>query len=187
MTLDEIKIYIKSHEIHDAVKYFLFRDVIPAISSKNRYDEYKYIVANDHPKASSILIGGSGNWGFSFNPKKLYRPFCDESDIDLVVVSEHYFHDLWEKMRRFHRENWYRIGKENQLSLRRNGENVYSGFITPKWVNDCTFKYRIEYQEKVNNYSNDIVGYKEVNLMYFKNEIELIDYYVRSFRIVRKD
>ena len=131
------------------------------------------------------MIGGSGNWGFSFNPYKKFRPFCDASDIDLVVVSMKDFLESWNHLRNYHRNNWYRIGIQNRRELRRNGENVYSGFITLKWIQDPTNHARIEYEEKVNAYSNETVGYRKVNLMYFKNEVELVDYYIRSFRIVK--
>lgn len=186
MILDEVIAYIKTHEIYEAVKYFLFQENIPAINGREEYERYKSIVKIDHPKADNILIGGSGNWGYSFNPIKFLRPFCDDSDIDLIVVSSNYFNYSWEKLRKYHRNNWYRIGRDNQLSLRRKGENVYSGFVSLKWIIDIYNPERIEYEEMVNNYSNSIVKYKKVNLMYFKNEVELIDYYIRSFRLVRE-
>lgn len=72
------------------------------------------------------------------------------------------------------------------MELRRNGENVYSGFISLKWISDYKVPDRIDYEEMVDSYSNKIVNYKKVNLMYFRNETELVDYYIRSFRIVRE-
>ncbi len=185
MTLDAIRAYINTHDIKEAVEYFLFRESIPAIPVPEEYEKYRKHVGVDHPKAKRVLIGGSGNWGFSFNPTKLYRPFGDMSDIDLVVVSASDFLNSWNNMREYHRKNWHLIGFENQNALRRSGENVYSGFITPKWIPDIKSPFRIKYEEMVNSYSNHLVGYKEVNLMYFRNDTELVDYYTRSFRIVR--
>lgn len=186
MTVEQIKDYIKSHDIHDAVKYFLYQNTVPAINGISEYERYKELVKIDHPRAENVLIGGSGNWGYSFNPRKLFRPFCSESDIDLIVVSSSDFIRAWNSLRKYHRENWYRIGSHNQMELRRNGENVYSGFISLKWISDYKVPDRIDYEEMVDSYSNKIVNYKKVNLMYFRNETELVDYYIRSFRIVRE-
>ncbi len=186
MNLEEIKQHIKSHRVEESVEYFLYRDVIPVFNNGHEYEQYKQLVKQAHPDADLIIIGGSGNWGYSFNPTKLFRPFSQDSDIDLVIVSKNDFLHSWEKLRKYHRENWYRIGPANQSALRRSGENVYSGFVTLKWIPDMFSPHRIEYEELVNGYSIKPVGFRDVNLMYFKNRVELVDYYKRSFLLVRR-
>ena len=39
---------------------------------------------------------GSGKLGFSIVPKKRYRPFSIDSDIDLAIVSHKLFDSIWE-------------------------------------------------------------------------------------------
>ncbi|HEU0301634.1 MAG TPA: hypothetical protein VFR37_19420 [Longimicrobium sp.] len=46
-----------------------------------------------HP--ANVLIVGSAKLGFSIAPKKRYRYFNDRSDIDVVVVSEQLFDEIW--------------------------------------------------------------------------------------------
>ena len=46
-----------------------------------------------HP--SNIIIVGSAKLGFSVAPKKRYQHFHDNSDIDVVVVSEPLFDQIW--------------------------------------------------------------------------------------------
>jgi hypothetical protein len=45
--------------------------------------------------AGDIRIVGSGRHGFSMKPRANFRPFSDESDIDVVVVNEKIFDQVW--------------------------------------------------------------------------------------------
>ncbi len=186
MHLEEIKNYIHTHQPTESVKHFLYRDTISVFDNAVDYGQYKDMVKEAHPSADLVIIGGSGNWGYSFNPHKLFKPFSENSDIDLVVVSEKDFLYSWEKIRHYHRSNWYSIRYSDRSILRRNGENIYSGFVTLKWLPDVYSPDRIEYEERVNAYSNKSVGFRKVSMMYFKNRVELIDYYLRSFLLVRR-
>ncbi len=46
-----------------------------------------------HP--SEVLVVGSSKLGFSIAQNKRYRHFCDESDIDIAIVSERLFDNIW--------------------------------------------------------------------------------------------
>jgi len=46
-----------------------------------------------HP--NEVVVVGSGKLGFSIVPTKRYRPLCDESDIDVAIVSPTLFDELW--------------------------------------------------------------------------------------------
>lgn len=124
---------------------------------------------------------GSGNWAYSLNPKKNFSLYSEQSDIDVVVICEKTFNRTWDALRTYHRTNYYLLSTPEKERLRRNGENVYSGFITPKWIPDKKAKLRFEYEVNTNKYSDENVQYREVNMMYFKNINEVIDYYVRGF------
>jgi hypothetical protein len=47
----------------------------------------------------NIAIIGSGGIGFSLNPHKDFKPFSETSDIDVAVISEHYFALSWRALR----------------------------------------------------------------------------------------
>lgn len=43
----------------------------------------------------SIIFVGSSSTGFSLSPKKNYKEFDDSSDIDIAIISYHYFNIAW--------------------------------------------------------------------------------------------
>ena len=47
----------------------------------------------------SIIFVGSSCTGFSLNPDKGFKVFDEESDIDIAVISHHYFNIAWHWMR----------------------------------------------------------------------------------------
>jgi predicted nucleotidyltransferase len=47
----------------------------------------------------AITITGSAATGFSLSPHKNFRAFDDESDVDIAVVSHHYFDISWHYLR----------------------------------------------------------------------------------------
>lgn len=184
---EEFKKIISSSEPETIVTECLYRDYIYAIPSAADYRSYLDIIAEDYPRAVHIAIMGSANWCFSLNPEKNFRPFCEDSDIDIVIVCRDSFEKTWDELRIYHRNNYYSLNSQAREKLKRNGENVYSGFITPKWISDKRSPIRFSYEINTNKYSNTYVRYRKVNMMFFKNITEAIDYYVRGFRLARKN
>ena len=160
-------------------------DMVHAFSSANEYSEYIELILKDYPKSAKAVITGSGNWCYSLNPKKNFSKFHKGSDIDVSIVSEEYFTRTWEELRLYHRENFYLIEKSKKEALNRNGQNVYAGFVTPKWIPNKKSKTRFQYEINVNKYSNKQVGFRTVNMMFFRNSTELVDYYIRGIRIAQ--
>jgi hypothetical protein len=183
MSLEDFKKIITSGDIKSIVEECLNRDIVHAIPTKSEYANYINTIKLDHSSASHIAIMGSGNWCYSLNPDKKFRAFHKGSDIDIVIICEESFHQTWSDLREHHRKEYYFLSFEQKSKLKRNGENVYSGFVTPKWITDKASKALFEHELRCNNYSNKIVGYRKVNMMYFKNKIETVDYYTRGFRL----
>lgn len=44
----------------------------------------------------NVAIVGSAKTGYSLTPGRDYSPFSDKSDLDLVIVSDNLFRELWE-------------------------------------------------------------------------------------------
>lgn len=85
-SLSTVKV-IRKHIIHGGCF------VLPQYS----YFDLKSEVADHfemHP--NDVLVVGSAKLGFSIAPKKRYREFHDESDIDVVLVSPLLFDKVWE-------------------------------------------------------------------------------------------
>ncbi len=62
---------------------------------------------NIHPK--NFCIVGSGKIGFSLNPKKYGKEFDNYSDIDIVLISDELFHQLWLKLIYFKKNSMYKL------------------------------------------------------------------------------
>ncbi|MCG8669071.1 MAG: hypothetical protein MI867_06625, partial [Pseudomonadales bacterium] len=166
---------------------WLFKEETSIFERKEDYSSYIELIRRDYPEVEEILIAGSGNWGFSLNPKKRFSPFGKSSDVDVVIISEAYFNDVWKELRTYHRKNYYLLRWEDKQALNRNGQNVYSGFVSPKWIPDRTSVTRFSYELNTNNYSNKDVSFRKVNMLFFKNKEETIDYYTRGFRIAKSE
>ncbi|MFA5241054.1 MAG: hypothetical protein WC029_01845 [Sulfuricella sp.] len=76
-----------------------------------------------HP--NEVLVVGSAKLGFSIAPSKRYRPFCDESDIDVVIVSDSLFSRIWRAVHDYenHGGYWER-GREFK-------DYLFQGWIRP--------------------------------------------------------
>ena len=132
-----------------------------------------------------VAVMGSGNWRYSLNPDKGFREFCKTSDVDVAIVSSELFTELWEEMRMHHRKHFYALSFNEKKRLRRSGENVYCGFISPTWIPNRDRQKSYEYQRMLNSLSDKAVQFLKVKMMFFKNEVEAVDYYARGFQIAK--
>lgn len=73
----------------------------------------------------NVAIVGSAKTGYSLTPGRNYSPFSDESDLDLVIVSECLFSELWENYLNFATSS---TGK----SYANVAKNVFRHFISIK-------------------------------------------------------
>ena len=96
------------------------------ILSPHEYFNLRSEVANCfelHP--NQVLVVGSAKLGFSIVPDKPYRPFCDESDIDVALVSSTLFDKIWEDVYRYKDEVGY------WPQLRDFSRYLFRGWIRP--------------------------------------------------------
>lgn len=185
MSIDNFKRIILALDPEDLVEECLFRKFTHVIPQETDYSDYIGLISSDYSCAEHIAIMGSGNWGYSLNPVKSLQPFGEESDIDVVIICYQSFLETWNELRLYHRNNYYLLSSDQKARLKRNGENVYSGFVSPKWIANRKSPVRYAYDINSNKYANAFVKYRSVNMMYFKNEVEAIDYYVRGFRLAK--
>jgi hypothetical protein len=165
---------------------FLASDRVCLFTEDRQYTEFRTRVSGLIPAVEQVAIVGSGNWRYSLNPDKNFREFCAQSDVDVAIVSAARFHEFWEEMRMHHRKHFYALPQSERERVRRNGENVYSGFISPMWIpyRDRTKDYA--YRRLVNSLSDRNVQFLKVKMLFFKSETEAIDYYARGFRAAKK-
>jgi hypothetical protein len=67
------------------------------LSPQQHLEIREEISANFNVEFQDVIIVGSGKLGFSIKPSKRYMAFCDESDIDVAIVSTKLFEKVWEE------------------------------------------------------------------------------------------
>lgn len=103
---------MNSHELQEALKTrgskFVYNNVLlneDVYLLRERYQADAPRIYHDIKMATSdaldvpvknVAIVGSAKTGYSLTPGRDYSPFNDESDLDLVVVSDILFRELWE-------------------------------------------------------------------------------------------
>ena len=96
------------------------------ILSQHKYFDLRSEIAEHfqlHP--NEVLVVGSAKLGFSLAPDKLYRPFCDESDIDVVIVSSRLFDEIWKTVFSYSDEGGY-WPEQKEFT-----EYLFQGWIRP--------------------------------------------------------
>lgn len=77
-----------------------------------------------------VCLVGSGRVGFSLNRDHLLRPFCSESDLDLVIVSSPVFDECWKELHA-RAEEFSTSDHDESRRFRKTKENVFNGYLRP--------------------------------------------------------
>ena len=123
--IDVFKRDLASYDAIDiARRHIIFGEC--AVMSPDDYFRLRTTIARKfdiHP--NNVLIVGSAKLGFSIAPHKRYRAFCDESDLDVVIISERFFDLVWIDLHRYFTEGGY---WEHSDEFR---EYLFRGWIRP--------------------------------------------------------
>ena len=149
-----------------------------------KLDLFKKIVsANLDISFNNVLIVGSGKIGFSLSPThKLLRKFDGdenkESDIDVAIISEKYFQELWNVFRKEYCRRYIRPYNEIASS-------VFRGFINEDVLSEVPEIRRV-WQEKVNGANlilkNDIPIRHQINYRIYRSWEDLQEYHINGVR-----
>lgn len=94
-------------------------DRIPFVFEDNleSYIEWKEDLANELGIDSKAMIFvGSSGCGFSLNPRKNYKDFDNESDIDIAMISQFYFDTAWHHLRNLGTKR-YSLNPRQQIAV----------------------------------------------------------------------
>jgi hypothetical protein len=187
MTLNQFKDLVAGNDPDTLAGALMIQPTVCALPDPASYNAFKARVSAALPESEEAFVVGSGNWEYSLNPNKLWNSFHAGSDIDVAVISGSLFKKTWERMRALHRSRWHLLGAEARLALRRNGENVYAGFVSPLWLPHSIDPEVYRFTSMLNRLSGADIGYRQVTMMYFKDRAEAVDYYKRGFRAARRE
>jgi hypothetical protein len=88
--------------------------------------------------ANDVCLIGSARLGFSLNKDHLLKPFGNQSDLDLVVVSSSAFDTCWDELIK-NTEIFKLAGDEEWRRLKKTRENFFNGYLRADQVpSACT-------------------------------------------------
>lgn len=183
MELTEFKSFIREEEPEYIASHFYKSQTIHAYDD-SKYTDFCSTVTDMFQSVTDVRIMGSGNWKFSLNPDNNFREFHAGSDIDTVVVSPFEYEKAWLELRKFHQMKWYSLNKEQRDRLNRNGQNVYAGFASPLWIPDKKNALRFDFIRRKGRLAGTFG--REINMLFFKNHDEVLDYYKRGIIIAKR-
>ena len=133
--------------IEIARKHIVFGEC--AVISPETYFCLRDTVAKNfslHP--NDVLVVGSAKLGFSIAPKKRYQFFGDSSDLDVAIISNHFFDLVWKDVHRYSSQGGYWEGKNDFNKF------LFRGWIRPDMLpSDQNFKFAGEWWEFFNSLS----------------------------------
>ena len=80
-----------------------------------------------HPQNFSIV--GSAKVGFSLSPEKFGREFNESSDIDVVLVSEELFQEIWLQLIEFKRKTLFKLDRRYKERFETLQYSLFYGII----------------------------------------------------------
>lgn len=117
------KLIVQKYIVHGTP--YVFKD------DENKYFDLKHEIAgyfNEH--FGCVCMVGSAKLGFSIAPKKLWRPFSDESDIDVAIISQGLFENFWRDLYDFNINLTSRTEREER-DYRRFLQYFFKGWLRP--------------------------------------------------------
>ena len=116
---------------------------VPFIFGDNleQYIKWKEILATKiGVDSKAIVFIGSASVGFSLNPENNLRAFTERSDIDVAIISQHYFDISWHFLRNIGTKRYSLTHKElNSLDDHRNRLIYWGTIATDKIIQILPF------------------------------------------------
>ncbi|OOE04644.1 hypothetical protein BO219_04415 [Anoxybacillus kestanbolensis] len=176
--LDEFKKVLDNKEMSDADivdRYILFGTPFVFKNNEDKYYFLKREIANFFgTSTSNVIMVGSAKLGFSIAPQKLWKLLDDDSDIDMVIISEELFDDYWKQLFEFNINLTYRNEKEDEL-YRDFLEYFFKGWIRPD-----KFPFKFDNKRKWFEFFNKI-SYGEYDKRKITGAIYRNEYFFRKY------
>ena len=188
MTKNEFDLLLQKTSATDIVQKYIL-DGIPFCFQENPglYDIFRQTICNRfqiHPQNFTIV--GSAKVGFSMAPEKYGNPFSEESDIDVVLVSEDLFQNLWLKLIEFKRTTVYKLSKYQRDRFNEFQSILFYGNIRLDMIS-ADFPFVREWWEFFNTISlDDRFGPRRIRARIFKSWSHVSFYYENGIRKIKE-
>ena len=122
---------IKELNPNDFVSLFLFESIPFLFSDLKEYTKWKNVLSEElEMDNADIKLTGSAALGFSLNPDKKFREFNEKSDLDIALISPHFFDIAWRFMRDIKPSVFYKMNGRARYNIKCHRENyIYWGTI----------------------------------------------------------
>jgi len=165
-------------------RYLLHGTPIIYEGNDDLYYELKSKVADYfNVSTTNILIVGSAKLGFSIAPKKLWKPFNDESDIDVVVISEQLFDTYWKELLDFNIDLKARSTDEDS------NYRMFLEYFLKGWIRPDLFPFKYYKKDDWFNFFKESsygkFGNYKIAGAIFKNEYFFEYYHTRNINKLR--
>lgn len=183
MNEQQVKQFIlENEEIDIYYQYLIGQDVWYFQKFNNNqtsYDDFKKSISRKlEIPFNNIAIVGSAKTKFSFSPSKKFREFNDDSDFDLIIVSNKMYSDIWNVYREIASESYL---KEYSSKC----SNIFNGFVSLKDTDSTYGKFVLEdWQRKVNTFKAELQLrfniHHEVNYRIYSSWETVQDYHIKG-------
>ena len=133
-SVDEFSRTLLTRPLPEVVKEQLFQGLpyvfreAPVMMEELR----NHLCADLKISAESTIVIGSAKIGFSLSPDARFRQFSDESDIDVLIVDERIFDDIWKIILEWHYPRRIRgLGGLDGTWGNRRRRDLYWGWFMP--------------------------------------------------------
>ncbi|UII81593.1 hypothetical protein [Flagellimonas sp. CMM7] len=134
---------------------------------------------------TKIVMVGSAKLGFSIAPKKLWNDFNEESDIDIVVISEEVFDEYWKELLDFNINTKARTEQEDKM-YREFLEYFLKGWIRPDLF-PFNYSKKNAWFEFFKSISYGKYGNYKIAGAIFRNEYFFEEYHSRNIKKLRTE
>lgn len=143
----------------------------------------KLISDNFNLSPENVIMVGSAKLGFSIAPSKLWKSFDEESDIDMVIVSDVIFDDFWVDLYDFNLELTSRTEAEQ------NRFNRFLNYFFKGWIRPDLFPFsynkKDEWFEFFRTISYGEFGARKITGAIFRNSYFYENYHIRNVKNIR--
>lgn len=170
--LKEPSTYTASKWIIEGIPFIFNDDLDSYIQWKNKLSE---LIGVD---SKSIVFTGTSSVGYSLNPYKNFKEFSADSDIDVAIISSHYFDITWHFLRnlgaKYHR---FKPDVQNVINEHRDKYIYFGTIATDKIIHILPFAQQwIEAMDEMKKYSP--TKKREINFRIYKDFEALKSYQV---------
>ena len=149
--------------------------------NKNEFLRIKEVISKGlSVDMCSVVFVGSSATGFSLNPEKDFKVFDEASDIDIAIISHHYFNEAWHWLRRID----LAVASKNTIKAYNSHKShyIFDGTIaTDKILAKLPFGE--QWLHTLSAIKNEpVFGNKEIHFRLYQDHKSLIDYHVANVR-----